>query len=425
LTPTIGHEQRLDMRSRWLIGVLFLTVLFLGLGTAIRAEDRSLTDLRVALRPMLIEPEANPATRGATPQFEVVKTLLRDWVEARLLFHPRDGDDALLGARLNQELRDADLACLTSEEVVENRCGAGETFNSLGFLGAVEFRRQQGGQFLVLQTAVGIACGFDESAYVYEWQRDRWRRVWRSEQVVYTKEQYTPQTIHAVLVSKPDRHRRDHLILSLGSRPDCGGGLQPVYYRLWRLNEDRFDVKLLMNRSEIAVIGTEPPITGSVVPGGAVVEFAAPSLDVKAGSRRVVRSFVVDGEDIRRVDPVALGPRGFIEDWLAQRWVDSIAWVRPGARPALERWHNRLHDGGAPKGSFAGVTQQCSVNRWQVGVSVQDQTKGPRDIYFLVRWRPPYYFEMLDIRDKRWAECAESDERADEARTLFASQEGR
>jgi hypothetical protein len=56
---------------------------------------------------------------------------------------------------------------------------------------------------------------------------------------------------------------------------------------------------------------------------------------------------------------------------------------------------------------------------------VQDQSKGARNIYFLVRWRPPYYFEMLDIRDKPWAECAESDERADEARTLFASQEGR
>ncbi len=414
------------MRSRWLIGVFLLTIYFLATGAAPRAEDRYLADLRVALRPMLVSPDANPATRGATPQFEAVKTLLREWVETRLLFHPRDGDDAMLGSRLNQELRGADLACQTSEEVIENRCGAGETFNSLGFLGAVEIRRQQSGQFLIVRTAIGIACGFDESAYAYEWRKDRWRRVWRGEQVVYTQEQYAPQTIHSVLISRPaDRDRRDHLILSLGSRQDCVSDPQPVYYRLWRLNEDRFDAKLLMNRSELAVIGIEPPITGSVTPGAAMVEFAAPSIDIKVGSRRVVRSFVVDGEDIKRVDPVALGPRGFTEDWLTQRWVDSIAWVRPGARPLLERWHDRLHDGGAPKGTFAGVTQQCSVNRWQVGVSVQDRNKGSRDIYFLVRWRPPYYFEMLDIRDKPWAECAENDERADEARTLFASQDGR
>ena len=47
-------------------------------------------------------------------------------------------------------------------------------------------------------TAVGISCGFDESAYVYAWDGQRWRRAWEHERTTYTPKAYLPQIIHDV-----------------------------------------------------------------------------------------------------------------------------------------------------------------------------------------------------------------------------------
>ena len=45
--------------------------------------------------------------------------------------------------------------------------------------------------------------------------------------------------------------------------------------------------------------------------------------------------------------------------------------------------------------------------------------------YFLVRWRPPYHFSMMDIFAKPWPACNEEDREADEWRALFSTQEWR
>jgi hypothetical protein len=55
----------------------------------------------------------------------------------------------------------------------------------LGFLSRIKLYRPQHSEFLVLRTGAGIECGFDESAYAYEWSADKWRRFWQSEQDDY------------------------------------------------------------------------------------------------------------------------------------------------------------------------------------------------------------------------------------------------
>lgn len=88
----------------------------------------------------------------------------------------------------------------------------------------------------MVQTAVGIECGFDESAYTYEWDGDRWRRFWQSEQDDYGEKKYLPQRLHAVLISPTD-YRTDgdksaHLVLTLGDLPWCSSNWRDVYIRM-------------------------------------------------------------------------------------------------------------------------------------------------------------------------------------------------
>jgi hypothetical protein len=56
---------------------------------------------------------------------------------------------------------------------------------------------------------------------------------------------------------------------------------------------------------------------------------------------------------------------------------------------------------------------------WQVGINFEDRQPNP-SVYFLVRWRPPYQFRMINVSDRPWTECTEEDREADEEpRTLF------
>jgi hypothetical protein len=91
-------------------------------------------------------------SRGATPELTVIKHTLRDWIESRLTALAADGDPTALGGH---------------------------------FLDAVRLYRPPLSEFVVVQTAVGINCGFDASAYACERSGDHWRRFWQSEQDDY------------------------------------------------------------------------------------------------------------------------------------------------------------------------------------------------------------------------------------------------
>ena len=82
--------------------------------------------------------------------------------------------------------------------------------------------------------------------------------------------------------------------------------------------------------------------------------------------------------------------------------------------------HEKLHKGFI-SGDFIYPTMHCAEpDLWQVGVDFGDPAKGT---YFLVRWRPPYHFTMVQVSDPASPDCTEEDSAADdEYRTLFPGQ---
>ena len=76
--------------------------------------------------------------------------------------------------------------------------------------------------------------------------------------------------------------------------------------------------------------------------------------------------------------------------------------------------------GRAVSGSLASGTA-VTIERHNAQKNYQPEPS----VYFLVRWRPPYHFTMMDISDKPWPRCTQEDREADEWRTLFNTQEWR
>jgi hypothetical protein len=380
-----------------------------GLGYCV---DSQLDALRATMLTMRNRKPGSGGPRDATPELTTAKHQLRDWVENNLAEFAQRADELELERKLNRQILDSKLSCDAQ---------ACPDWYLTGYLGQVKVHRNRG--FLVVETGVGIECGFDESAYLYSWNGERWTRIWQIEQNNYTTKEYKPQTIEDISVSSYSAGN-EYMVLVLGSQSWCASNWREIYYRAYRLGP-RWDAKPLIDVAQSAFLGRDPPIQGVVTESDVLVEFAAGSF-VGSFTREYVRHYAIDHDTIKRIDPLALSPRDFVSEWLATDWRESAHWSESANRKAMLDWHNELHRDNL-FGDFIYPTRHCpsKPDLWQVGIDLGDGTPvgspPSNPVYFTVRWRPPYRFSMVGVSDKPDPACTEKDRNADdEIRTLFA-----
>ena len=159
-----------------------------------------LVGVRTVLKQLSDGLNDHKTTYGATPQLTEAKHQLRDWVESQLGGQAESIDTRGFADGLHGAIAGAGLLC--------DDCD----WNHLGYVDDVRVRREGG--FLIVVTATGISCGYDESAYAYAWDGRQWRRVWEHEQDTYTQQDYQPQTIHDVQISAPDANQNRLLMVA-------------------------------------------------------------------------------------------------------------------------------------------------------------------------------------------------------------------
>jgi hypothetical protein len=355
-----------------------------------------LANLRSTLRRLGSELDQHRATYGATPELTTAKLRLRDWVESRLAGVGRDVDTRAFAAALHTALRGADLLC--------DDCDS----NVLGYVDDVRVDRAEA--FLVVVTAMGISCGYDESAYVYAWDGQHWRRIWEHEHNTDTQP-YLPQAIHDVQISSPDA-TGGRLLLVLGSQTICGGAFKNLYARAWQMNAAYRSAPVL----DWTAYGNDgyPPLLGRVRPDDVLFEFTAGGL-ASGDPHTAVRHFHIDHENAIQVDPIAGRPHDFVVEWLSAPWEESRA---RSESPSLAAWHAQLHrnDG---VGDFPDPTLRCtdSPDQWQVGTHLYE---GPKR-YYRVHWQPPFSFTLVGVSDAPYPDCTVPDSRGDSYPNLLES----
>jgi hypothetical protein len=176
--------------------------------------------------------------------------------------------------------------------------------------------------------------------------------------------------------------------------------------------------------------GAAPYIIGSVgsnqdlksIKADVLIEFTQGSIDTGVHNREAIRHYEVNGDSLRRVDPVALSPRDFVDEWVESPWSESLEW---SLSPTLRKWHDKLH---ADFGDFSPTLHCQTPDLWQVTIkphNPKEDIEDESDLFFLIRWHPPYHFTMMNVSKTPWPLCKEKDPSADEWRTLFNVQEWR
>ncbi len=346
-------------------------------------QDARLTAIRKTVLEVRRYANQHQEVRGGIPQVTVAKHEVRDWIEAHLAMFPRDGDVAALTETLHTGLSQAKLFCDKDSDCLPT---------ALGFLDEIQIERQ--GNFLTALTAVGVGirCGYDYSAYIYQWSDGTWQRIWENEQDDYSATVYFPELLHSVQISDPGPDGK-RLILTLGTQAGCLT-FKDVYYRVWRLGTEM----PLLDKRELLYDEGDPPVWGKIRPGDLRIEFTAGGGGY-GYPHKAVRHFEIHGTAVKQVDPIAPAPRDFVEEWLAAPWQESAGLAES---PALQEWHQKLHRDD-DEGDFPDQPVHCGSDPelWQIGTHLQDEPSH----YFLVRWRHPDRFTMVEISDRPLEAC--------------------
>ena len=334
----------------------------------------------------------------AGPELTPVKRDLRAWVEAQL---PAPGADLnAAAARISKALDDAKLTC-GDFNAPDYRCDTGPTAeeNERGFVDAVQLQAFDHGRYVMLITGVGVRCGFDQSAYLYEQDAGRhWRLRMQVETDAYGKKTYAPQNFQTVAVSGGPAP----LVTAASWVPSCSSNWKTLRTRLWRAKPGTVAPPALLDRLDTLFIGDYFVASATVTDADLWVKFTGASIDEGVLTRTRVLHYAVGARDrVRRVAPVALDPGDFVDEWVSQPWSAASKWLDATAdRRRLARQHVRYGDGFLV--DFDGSPQACrDPELWQV--SVTDANDKPQ--YFQVRWRKPYDLAMVAVSSTPFAGC--------------------
>ncbi len=311
--------------------VCMMLVWLIGAIAQAQGDGAGLDGLRASLAGLRPHAREHRETRGATAELTAIKHRLRDLVEARLATFGETADEDALNRELQEKLGNAGLFC--PDGCVES---------ALGYIDQARVRRQR--DLLTVQTSVGIQCGFDDSAYAYEWAAGRWRRIFETELSNYTPAGYLPQNdLSDPGFAAGSGFTAGQGCLTPGTQPGIQAGMRfrvsaAVLPDLANPSRAAWKAKLLLDSSEVAYMGAYPPVRGTVLPDDVRIEFTAGGTGYGEG-HQAVRHFEVRANGVRQVEPIACPTPS--RDFLSRN-----GWLPRGSRarrskPSGQRLHRQ------------------------------------------------------------------------------------
>lgn len=188
------------------------------------------------------------------------------------------------------------------------------------------------------------------------------------------------------------------MILTLRYGVQCGSSWNVLAYDLLELSNPNAVVTKVASGERDIHFGYEPPYHVRLDPDELLMELPGRSMDTGLLERTHVLHYAVRDSSAQRIDPVALQPQDFVDEWLTRPWTEMAS--RSAEGDDLKKWHD-FFSGDVVFGEFS-VVQQCTdPEKWLVGVDLSDlggkELPKALSTYFLVQQFDKYGFRMMDI----------------------------
>jgi hypothetical protein len=312
------------------------------------------------------------ATTDPSPESRAAFHLaLLQWVESRL---PETTE-----ATIQSELKAAALA-------------APDDFQGgYGFVDRVKLiRPAEAPDLLIVLAGVTLPCGVEDRVYVYSYEGNTRKNVLRS-----SGSQQHEESVSDVVVSAPDA-AGNRLMLIKRLSAQCGSFSYQMSFELVRLSSNSSQGQSLFTGTHQFWFGEEEPVR--LTADEMLLELEGDSIAADIGRRTHVLRYRASAQSAERMDPVALLPQDFVDEWLTRPWSEMKS--RSAVPDDLKKWHEALQ----PSLSSANFrfVQQCSERPNEVQIAL-DLT--PRPAYFLVKGLPDHVYQMVDVSFTRQDGC--------------------
>ncbi len=228
---------------------------------------------------------------------------------------------------------------------------------------------------LAIVAHIPIVCGSDAMLFVFERDGTTWRSRMRWRSPPYKDVSGAFESFD-YKVAPPDEHGGWY-VLAKSIKPWCSSTWSSIRYAVLRPSADA--AKIVYQAEDSIWWGGDDFGTIVAKPHAFDVRFHAGSIDTGVHNRVWIRHFTIDGDNVRRVQPVALTPRDFVDEWIQSGWAQAAAWSSPNDT-TLANWHERLRGKDAPFHDFQSV-RACSGTAHGFEVAVADPDTDTR--YYL------------------------------------------
>jgi len=139
-------------------------------------------------------------------------------------------------------------------------------------------------------------------------------------------------------------------------------------------------------------------------PDALIIELLDRSVDGGVHNRTQVHRYSFKNGS-RRLDPVALQPQDFVEEWLTRPWSE----MQSRSAPETAQWHSKLHADYVSGDYTAVVPCAQKPGRWVIGIDIthlgEKELPKPQPAWFLVNDLGGYRYRMESVSDERPKGC--------------------
>jgi hypothetical protein len=268
-------------------------------------------------------------------------------------------------------------------------------------------RLDVGPRLVAVELSFSVTCGRDTMLLLYQEQADRWDRVLRWQSGDYDKVSGAFGDFFEYLVLGSGTPGEWVAVVAHGT-PWCTSRWSAYELDVVEPLRGRQPQRVTFQKRASWVRTDDEGPTLKARSDGFELRLEVGSLDADTMTRRGLYRYRVAGGTVKRVQPVAMNGRDFVDEWLQAPWSEAVGWSR--ADPELERAHERMMDlrargGSAPAYSY-GPVRPCSGDRSRFQVELDLEPGGL--VYFQITVGPSSA-TMLSVSPQADPQCRGAD----------------
>jgi hypothetical protein len=220
-----------------------------------------------------------------------------------------------------------------------------QKWNAYGEISQIRFDWRTGYDpgILIVSTQLWIPCGSaepDAAIYIFQGKAREWKLVLAAD-ADFDPTGDREQIGMEYQLSPPDAHGGWFLAIA-HSPPACGPTPPSLRYKILRPGPSADEPRVLFDHREPLNQKFEPPFRLQVEEDWfAVTRGRERKLDGEPGVS--ISRYEVLGEQITRLQPLALTPEDFLDEWVRLSSDEAVRWSSKSAEADLPKWHSRLN----------------------------------------------------------------------------------